>query len=497
MKQCYIGIDVGLTAAKAAAFDAQGNELRTFSAANPRQAVDSSRQEIPMIGLWEVVATVLRSLTDWLAAEGWQPVSIGATGHGNGLYLVDENLEPVRPAIASTDSRADPIVRGVPAAAVTELHTLTGSVPWAGQPGPLLAWLSEHEPDTLARARWALSCKDWLTLRLTGRPGGDLSDASGEGLLNLSTRDYEPLLFDALGVDREVMRLLPPLAESDRVVGEVTDRAAEETGLPLGLPVVAGCMDCIASPMGAGALGPGDVTVIVGTWAINSVVVPVDQAPPAVTLNAFLPDPALMLAQEVAPTSAASIEWFSTLMSTLSADAVSPRQLLAAAANVEAGADGVLFLPFVHGAPDHAGASGTFLGLRDNHGYAQMARAVAEGITQYHRVQLEKLGRSGAQTSNAPWTLAGGGAKNPVWAQMFADIIGHPVRRQTGTELGARGVASLAARGIGHDVDAWVATHDDALVVEPGPQRAAYQRQSERFDAVLAAMESVWTENRA
>ncbi|MGO2665563.1 FGGY family carbohydrate kinase, partial [Mycetocola reblochoni] len=262
MKQCYIGIDVGLTSAKAAAFDGEGRELRTFSAANPREAVDSSRQEISMTALWEVVASVLRPLAEWLTANGYRPAGIGATGHGNGLYLVDERLEPVRPAIASTDTRADRIVRQVSPAAVAQLHALTGSVPWAGQPGPLLAWLAENEPESLARARWALSCKDWITLRLTGRPGGDVSDASGEGLLTLSTRDYEPRLFDALGVDRGVMGLLPPLAESDAVVGEVTAEAAASTGLSAGLPVVAGCMDCIASPMGAGALEQGDVTVI-------------------------------------------------------------------------------------------------------------------------------------------------------------------------------------------------------------------------------------------
>lgn len=494
MKHCLIGIDVGLTAAKAAAFDESGAELRTFSAANPRVAVAADRQEIDMTALWEVVSGVLADLTAWLTAEGWTVRGVGATGHGNGLYLVDDALQPVRSAFASTDSRSEGIVAALDPAETERVRLLTGSVPWAGQPGVLLRWLHDNEPETLDRSRWALSCKDWITACLTGVPSADYSDASACGLVDLAARTYEPAVFDLLGLPRELMRLQPPLSRSDEVVGHVTPAAAALTGLPEGTPVVAGCMDCIASPIGAGAVEPGDVTVIVGTWAINSVVVPADSEPPRVTLNALLPDPRYMLAQEVAPTSAASVEWFSSLMSTLSVDALSPRDLLHAASTVPAGADGLLFLPFVHGAPEHLGASGTLLGVKDKHGYREIARAVAEGITQYHRVQLEKVRVSGATVSSEPWTLAGGGAKNPLWAQMFADIIGHPVRRQLGTELGARGVASLAAAGVGVDTASWRVDPDQSLVIAPGDDRETYCRQSDRFDRTLAAMRGVWTE---
>lgn len=88
----------------------------------------------------------------------------------------------------------------------------------------------------------------------------------------------------------------------------------------------------------------------------------------------------------------------------------------------------------------------------------------------------------------------GGGAKNALWAQMFADIIGHPVRRQLGTELGARGVATLAAAGVGADTSGWRVDPNPELVVEPGPDRETYRVQAERFDRILDAMSAVWTE---
>lgn len=494
MKTCVIGIDVGLTSAKAAAFDQHGREIRTVSAPNPRVAVSRDRQEVDMLALWDVVAGVLAELADELSREAWTVAAVGATGHGNGLYLVDADLQPVRAAIASTDSRAESIVASLEPDAVERVRRVTGSKPWAAQPGVLLRWLHEHEPQVLERASWALTCKDWIAACLTGVPSADLSDSSGCGLVNLRSREYEPAVLDLLGLPREYARLLPDLRRSDEVIGSVTPEVAARTGVPAGTPVVAGCMDCVASPLGAGATSAGDVTVIVGTWAINAVVVPTDVEPPPVTINALMPEPALMLAMEVAPTSAASMQWAAGVLGAAAPQHLTPRELLEAGKDCPALADGLLFLPFIHGAPEHLGASGTLLGVKGSHGFAHVARAVAEGITQYHRVQLDKVRSSGAKVADGPWTLAGGGAKNPVWAQMFADIVDHPMRRQLGTELGARGVAWLAARGVSIDVDGWNTDPDPALVVEPGPDREAYTRQARAFDRALAAMGTVWEE---
>lgn len=492
MSTCVIGIDVGLTSAKAAAFDESGREIRTVSAPNPRVAVSRERQEVDMDALWDVVADVLRGLTAELKREGWNIAGIGATGHGNGLYLADEDLRPVRTAIASTDHRAEGIVAALDRDEVERVRLLTGSLPWAAQPAVMLRWLHDHEPETLARARWALTCKDWLTACLTGAAGADLSDSSGCGLVNLKARAYEPAVLELLGLPVDTARLFPKLRRSDEIAGAVTAGASARTGVPAGTPVVAGCMDCVASPLGAGSTTLGDVTVIVGTWAINSAVVPADAEPPRVTINALLPDPTAMLAMEVAPTSAASIEWAAGLLGASATIPVTPRDLLDAGHEAPPLADGLLFLPFVHGAPEHLGASGTLLGIKDSHGYAHVARAVAEGITQYHRVQLDKVRASGVTVTDGPWTLAGGGAKNKLWAQMFADVVGHPMRRQLGTELGARGVAWLAARGVGIETVAWNTEPDPALAVSPGACAIDYELQAATYDSVLAAMDAVW-----
>lgn len=493
MKSCVVGIDVGLTSVKAAAFDGAGNEIATKSAANPRSAVSPTRQETDMDQLWQVVVQVLAALTDTLAEEQWVVEAVAATGHGNGLYLVDDALKPVRPAIASTDTRAAATVTSIDPESIERVRLLTGSVPWAGQAPVLLRWLHDTEPQTLEASRWAFTCKDWITACLTGVPGTDYSDASASGLVRLSTREYEPAVLDLMGLPPEVGRLLPPLRDSDEVVGGVSADVAALTGIREGTPVVAGCTDCAAVPLGAHSTGPGDVTITVGTWAINGVVVPSHEEPPRVTVNVLLPTPDLMLSMEVAPTSAASIEWAARLLGAGTAGSqLTPRDLLEVADSVPPGSDGLLFLPFVHGAPEHPNASATLLGIKDSHGFGEVARAIAEGIAQYHRVQISTLLKSGASISEGTWTIAGGGAKSAAWAQMFSDILGRPLRRQLHSELGARGVASLAAHTAGMDIRQWSQDLEPHNVVVPGESAPYYVSHSNRFDLVLSAMTAVW-----
>src|SRR5699024_8932824 len=155
-----------------------GEEIRTFSAPNPRYAAAASHQEIDMQVLWDVVASVLTELTSWLSKNGWSPASVGVTAAGNGIYLVADAFNPVRPAIASNDNRAEDVVASLNPDDVETVRRITGSVPWAGQPGVLLKWLVDHEPESVSRAHHLLTCKDWVRTRLIGKSGAEVSDAS-------------------------------------------------------------------------------------------------------------------------------------------------------------------------------------------------------------------------------------------------------------------------------------------------------------------------------
>lgn len=493
VESCYVGVDVGLTSAKASAYDCNGIHVKTVTQLNPRHATQANYQEVDMLVLWATVELALRELSDYLESAGYVARGIGVTGSGNGLYPVSEELQPTRWGIASTDTRAEGMVADIDPSAIEILRMKTGSRPWSAQTPVVLKWLSEYEPESLQQTRWILSSKDWITSCLTGLPTADLSDGSAAGLVNLSLGVYEPGVFRALELDVSLMEMLPRLSQSDEIVGVVRDSVAKTTGLASGTPVIAGSIDVVAAPIGAGSVSEHDVTIIAGTWGINSVVHRLAGTPPDVTLSALFTEPGLVFAQEDAPTSMGNMEWFAQIIRGYGEELVDARRLVEDIKSSSPGARGLLFIPFIYGAPHYPGASAALLGQKGHQLSADISRAIAEGITQYHRVQIEALRQQGVILSEQPWTLAGGGARNPVWAQIFANVLGHPVKLQLEPELGSRGIASLAFSGTGGDADVWRTGHSPAVIVQPDDDCVAYRAQAELFDDALERLSGMWS----
>ncbi|CAM5255662.1 FGGY-family carbohydrate kinase [Streptomyces hirsutus] len=210
MSTCYIGVDVGLTASKAAAFDTEGRELHVVTARTPRTCVTPHRHDVDMEALADTVLSLLGELAAKLAADGRTPAGIGVAAHGNGLYPVDVGLRPVGPAIASSDSRAQRIVDALAPEDSARLAAETGSIPWAAQPAVLLRWLHDHEPEAYRATRWVLSCKDWVTSQLTGIASADYSDASAFGMVALDSRRYTATTLELVGLPADDLRRFPP-----------------------------------------------------------------------------------------------------------------------------------------------------------------------------------------------------------------------------------------------------------------------------------------------
>lgn len=482
--RCTLGIDAGLTSVKVAAFDQDGTQIALHRARTPRTHRDGAAIDVDMGVLWDTTATALRSLSDELATMDVAPQALGITGHGNGLYPLDEDLAPVRAGFPSTDARAEPLVRAIAPDQVDAIRALTGSVPWAAQPAALLAWMAEHEPEAYQHTRWVATCKDWLTSRLTDTVTTDVSDAAACGLLDLASSDPTPAAFELYGLPGDDVQRVPPVLPSSGVAGAVTVDAAERTGLPVGLPVVAGCMDCVASTWGAGGRHDGDLTVIMGTWAINGVVTLASDEVPEVGMCTLLPDASALLAMEVAPTSAANLEWLRDVL-----EVTDVEQAFEAAAAVPAGADGILYLPFLHAAGDIPAGSGSFVGLAARHGRGELTRAVLEGVAQYHRAQIEQIAAAGVAVDRGTVRLAGGGARSPLWSQIVADVLDRPLMIQPTAELGAFGVAAIARAGVEPDAAPWDASGQ--RLVEPNDP-ASYARQRTLFDQAMATMAPLW-----
>ena len=473
----YLSIDCGLTATKAAVFDEGGIQIAEAAAPTPVRAWGEA-SEIDMEEEWRLCARLVgEALERARQAGGGAVIGVGVSGHGGGLYPVDGEGRPVRAALTSMDGRAGPLVATWASEGRTR-YPVTRHHPWAGQSLPQLAWLRAHEPDQYRRIRWALAAKDWIAFRLSGELSTDRTDASNNALVDLTTGRYDPEVPRLFGVP-EVEGNLPPIRESAAVVGRVSAAAAAVTGLPEGLPVVAGMFDVVSCAVGSGAMDQRSVSLIAGTWNINSAFDPRLLSTPPSVKTSLGPDPGRYAYVESSATSAGNLAWFLSGLGTLCGLQSGGELYARINAGVEAlpaGAEGVTFLPFIHRSHIAPGVDAAWVGLRADHGVFHMLRAVYEGVAFAHRAHLELLSEGGLTRPRA--VISGGATASAAWCQIFADVLRRPVETSDASQAGARGIAIAIAVGTGR----WPSYADAAAsMVRPG---AAYTPDDRRAAAL-------------
>ncbi len=432
----FLGIDVSTTATKAVLVDGNGSVMAAESEAYDYQTPQPQWAEQHPEVWWQATRSVLRGL-DLRGVE-----AVGLTGQMHGLVLLGADDAPLRPAILWNDQRTAAECDEMRAALGLErLVAITGNDALPGFTAPKLLWVRNHEPDVYAAARRMLLPKDYLRLRLTGVHATDRAGGSGTQLFDLARRDWSAELLDQLGIDPG---LLPPTFEGPEVTGTVSREAAESTGLAVGTPVVAGGGDQAATAVGTGVVDPGAVMLSLGTSGVVFAATDAPVRDPQGRVHAFchaLPERWHLMG--VMLSAAGSLRWLR--------DTVAPGEdfaaLAASAGDVPAGADGLLFLPYLTGErTPHADplARGAFVGLTVRHGRAHLVRAVMEGVAFGLRDGLELMQAAGVGAVDEI-RASGGGTRSAVWRQVLADVLGASLVTPAASEGAAYGAALLAA----------------------------------------------------
>ncbi len=495
-----MGIDNGTTVSKAGLFTLDGTEVAVAARKTETLTPAPGHFERDMEKVWEATVDAIREV---LATSGVDPNDIAgivAAGHGNGIYLVDEQGRPVRNGVIAADSRAKDYVARWQEQGIREtVLPKTMQCLWPGQPNALLAWLRDNEPDTLKRARWVLMAKDYTRFRLTGKINAELTDMSGTSLMSVRDRAYDPEILEAFGI-AEMQQLLPPIVRTEEVCGTVTDEAALETGLSKGTPVAGGMFDIDACALASGIVDETTMSLVAGTWGNNQYI----SKTPLVDKDLFMtscysmPDYYLML--EGSPTSASNLEWFVTEFFAAEREAAAAQgasvyelcnQMVA---QVEPEDGDIIFIPFLFGSNAQPGAKGCFIGLDGRHRRGHVLRAIYEGVVFAHRMHLDRL----LQFREPPEAIrfTGGAARSAVWVQIFADCFQIPIEIPAGTELGALGAAIAAgiAAGIYTGYEAAVeAMTRMARVQAPNPDMEhVYATKYQRYKQALELLAPLW-----
>ena len=449
MHSILIGLDVGTSSCKALAVDENARLLASESEEYPCYAPQPGWSEQAPADWWRGACAALLRLTQKI--DPARVAAIGLSGQMHGMVALDAQNDVLRPAILWNDQRTARQCESITEAAggPEGLLRLTNNAMLTGFTGGKIVWFRENEPDLFARCVKIINPKDYINFLLTGELATDVSDASGTGLYDVQDGSWNEELLDRLGLSPD---LFADAYDSIEIIGAVTKEAAELTGLPMGLPVVAGGGDAVLSAVGMGLEEAGQLAVTLGTSGVVARHVPAffeNEGAKLQFSRACLPG--LYHVMGVTLSAAGSYQWLETLLgdSRLASRKERYKALDEAAALSPPGANGTLFLPYLSGERcpvNDANATGCFLGLSGQTSKGDLARAVLEGVAFSLRQAYDLM--EAATGPARRLILAGGGAVSPLWRQIMADAFALPVvTLEAGDEGGSFGAAILAGLG--------------------------------------------------
>ncbi|QTF06508.1 carbohydrate kinase [Brenneria izadpanahii] len=503
MKNKYVmGIDNGGTVTKAAIYDMQGHALAIASNATRMLTPKPFYTERDIKELWESNIKVIKKAVIDAGIDAVDIVGISVTGHGNGLYLVDEAGNPVRNGIISTDYRAKDYVEKWYRTDEFERDILPKTMQsiWAGQPVALLAWLNDREPQAITKTKYIFMVKDLIRYYLTGEAYLELTDISGTNLISVRDRDYDDELLDFWGI-RAWKDKLPPIRLSTECCGRITRQVAELTGLAAGTPVSGGVFDISASSIASGINEINKLAIVTGTWSINEYVT--DE--PVVDKNLFMtsiyPLEDKWLITEASPTSASNLEWFinNFMASDKHLEQEKGKSIYALCNDLVASTNPqeshLLFFPFVFGSNTIPDATAGFIGVNSFHKKEHFLRAIYEGVAFSHLYHTERLRAINPQLSDVV-RVAGGIANSDIWLQIFSDIFQCSLEIVDVKEHGTLGAAMTATVMCGYYQDIFAASNNMVNVsktIRPNKDnQEIYQKKYQLYKTILKDMQLPW-----
>jgi xylulokinase len=487
VSEAVIGLDVGTTVAKAVLFDPSGAELHVAEQAYRLHTPQPGWVELEPDDIWQAVAGVLRAITDW-AAPGMRIRAVALATQGGTLIPCRADGTPTYRAITWMDGRSQDLAARWRAEGVgNRVRRISG---WSPEPGlPLLSigWLRQARPEVFAATERFLSVNDFLAQRLTGRFATNPSMAGEMLLTDITTGQWSEELCRLVDIGPE---FLSPILPAAAPLGQVQPEAGHLTGLAPGTVVINGGQDHSCEALALGMTSAGAGLLACGTALVINAIAEspsVDAIPARMDLNYHVV-PGRWVVSQFLGGLGACLEWW---LNQCGQHATQTRDeawatFNAALAGTAPGCGGLVYLPQT-GVRQTPGSlrHGGFVGLRLDHSWADLGRAMLEGAAYELRWALEHL-RGAGLAIELMWMI-GGATQSPLWPQIVADVSGVPVLLSQYTHGPALGAAILAGVGLGtfdsveaaqarFRVSAWRLEPDDAHAPVYDRQFAAYQR---------------------
>lgn len=475
----YLGIDLGTSAVKACVINDAGKVIAsTTSPLDISHPFDGACEQ-HCADWWNATVDAIRQIE---ASVRHHIQAIGLSGQMHGAVVLGADKRPLRSVILWNDTRAEHECRDLEKT-MPEIGQVSGVLPMPGFTAPKLLWLSKHEPAVHAKIRHVLLPKDYIGMCLHGELVTDPSDAAGTSLLNQKRVAWDQRLCDASHTN---IAWLPEIKTGTSIAGQLMPSAADQTGLPVHIPVVAGAGDAAAGAIGIGAVGDNEGFISLGTSGQLFVTTAAYAPNPHSRIHAYahtIPDKWFQMAAML--NGARPMAWLAGILG-------APIEvLLKEAENAE---PGPIFLPYLTGERTPHGDSnirGGFAMLGETTDRGSLMRGVVEGIAFTFADAFSALATAGT----VPHRLfaIGGGAKSAFLMQTISNVTNCKIECSTSADLGpAVGAARLAA--VGHlqcALEDWAKVPKVEASYEPIPsQRATTEERLLSFRSLYPAIRS-------
>ncbi len=476
-----LGIDVGTTGCKVAAFSVDGKLLSSAYREYDLRRDRPGHAELDVPEVWSRIGDCIGEATAQLPpSDASEAISVASLGEA--MVPVDRDRNVLGRSILNVDARGNEYLPQLRASmSDAELFSLNGN-PWGEQYGATkLMWLRERQPELYDRTDWFLHWGSFVAFMLGAEPRVDYSLANRSLLFDLNQGSWSPRLLELCGLDQSK---LPATVPSGTVIGSVSRAAAAAYGLPAGIPIVSGAHDQCANATGCGAIHDRTALYGMGTFPTIAPVYSTPRPPEAMLALGLNTEhhaaPGLFLSF-IFHMGGSIVKWYRDLLS-----AGSTEEGRGTYSELFAGLtdrpSGLLLLPhFVPmGPPDFVSdQSGLIVGLTTETNRSSILQAIVEGNAFALNLVFDRLSEAGIEPESI--RVVGGGSRSNAAVQINANIFGKPLTRPDVVEAGALGAAILAGTAIGRYGS--IAEAVDTMIrpgrtFEPHPQKVEQYREA-------------------
>lgn len=468
---CIITIELGTNAVRIFAFDINGNIIDSMKGSYPTFHTEPDHSEQDPEQIFITMLYVLKNLlTEKIHPQKYKVVYICFSAYMHSVLAIDKKGVPLGNVITWSDNRGKNEAAELKKSALGKmLYNVTGTPIHPMSPLVKITWLKNHDRERFNQTAKFLSIKSYIIQQLTGEYALDYSLASATGLLNIHTIRWEPEALEYVGITGDNLPELAPVFHSP---GKLRKEYQTSLGLSTDTKIMLGSSDGCMATLGAGVWSEGKATVTIeDSGAVRVFGKEVIRDEEQRFFNYLLTENCYISG---GPTNNGGIifEWFAKQFGDFRLPYeidFTIENLIHEASKVNAGSDGLLFLPYLLGerAPIwDANARGSYFGLNIKHERQHFIRATIEGILY----EVYSIGKT-LEEHRAIKSLSVNGsfASFPFCTQLIADIFNKPVYLKKNSNSAALGSFLMSATDMGKYANLDEAAHSVELPDEYKP----------------------------